>query len=192
MDDFRSPGLGDAGQHNDFLNVPVGDDRGGSHSNESMNQGLPMSTPYPYGLCIGIGDNPDMPRWPQREQFKKELKKYKKAQGITAKGAAERFGTTVGTLNAYLSRKDTQPSLEWLQTACGVMGISVSQFIDDPGADRPSTLDLSSFSEIDRYRFDQIIHELGDEKLTDEDRQMLFEDFKSQKMRLLSLKNRKK
>ena len=151
-----------------------------------------MSIPYPNGLEISNGDNPGMTRWPQRESFRKELNKYKKAQGITSKVAAERFGTALGTLNAYLSRKDTLPSLEWLQAACAVMKIGVNQFIDDPGGERPTTLDLSPYSAIDRYRFDQLIHELGDEQLTDDDRQMLFEDFKNKKQWLLSLKNRKK
>jgi transcriptional regulator with XRE-family HTH domain len=142
-------------------------------------------------LGVHIGQNGEMNRWTQQPAFRKESDRYKAAHKLTTKKVAELLHTTLGTLNAYLYRKTAKPSLEFLQNAALVFGCSVSIFIDDPGADRPTSVDLSPYSEIDRYRFDQIVHTLDDPRLSDDDRQMLFEDFKRQANWILNLKSKK-
>lgn len=114
--------------------------------------------------------------WPQRPQFKSEINQLKKAKGWTLAQVAERLRSTEGTLHAYMYGKKTKPSLEYLQDAAALAGCSVSLFIDDPGA-APGGFDLSDRNPIDRYRAGRIIDYMNNPLLTEEDKDILFEDY---------------
>lgn len=174
----------------EFLNVTVLEDRRLSHD-PSMNQAFTLTRGNSSSLKIHSNQNREMSRWTQQPAFRKEFDRFKAGEQLTSKDAAITLGTTIGTMNAYLYRSTAKPSLDFLQNAAKIFGCSVSLFIDDPGADRPTAADLSSYSEIDRYRFDQIVHTLGDARLSDADKQMLFEDLKSRANWILNLKSRK-
>lgn len=106
------------------------------------------------------------------------MDEYKKSKGMTTAELALRLGTTLGTLNAYLYRATIKPSLEFLQGAASLAGCSVSEFIDDPGS-KPAGIDLSGYSDIDRYRFEQMIRILSNKAFSDADKDLMLEDLRN-------------
>lgn len=72
--------------------------------------------------------------WPQRERFRELFDAWKKAEGLTTAEATSHLGVTEGTLKAILYRKTYKPGLEILQQAAGLFGCSITELVDDPGA----------------------------------------------------------
>jgi transcriptional regulator with XRE-family HTH domain len=131
-----------------------------------------------------------MSKWVQLPAFISRVEAYQAETGENHLQIAERLGVSLSTFRNWLYGQKT-PGFKAKQRAALLFGCDVNEFIDNGGADRPTSVDLTTFSEIDRYRFDQIIKTLGDERLSDNDRQMLFEDLRSRANWVLSLKAKK-
>lgn len=135
-----------------------------------------MSTPRSSGFEIANIHTESMEEWTHRAAFRDAIARYKSANGGTTEDVAVLLGSTKGTLNAYLYRKDTKPSLEFLQRAAALMGVSVTMFIDDPTPNSPG-VDLSTLDPLDRARFGRMVQAIGGGVLTEDDKDALFEDF---------------
>ena len=114
--------------------------------------------------------------WPQKNRFRVLLALYQTRNGKSQDQVASELGVSLGHLRNLLYRSDKRPSLELLQRACTLFGVSVTDFIDDPNA-RPAGQDLSSASEQSRFLASVIVQDMNAPDLTDEDRQELWEDF---------------
>lgn len=138
----------------------------------------------------GMPKRSDIEVWPQRTAFRKRLKEYGKAQSLTQAEVATQLGLTLSTLRMYLYDTTRRPTQRTLEKASQLFGCSVTEWIDDPGAERPGGVDLSNESPIDRYRFDQMLIAMSDKSLSDVDRQILFEDFMNSVQRLTIIKGK--
>jgi len=78
-------------------------------------------------------------------------------------------------LKDYLYRNDLRPSLEVLQKASKLFRVSITQFIDDPGA-LIGGQDLSDHSEETRFFAKMIVKGVATRDLTDEQRAYIIED----------------
>ena len=139
------------------------------------------------------GDRPQnwaMDKWIQLPAFVKRVEEYQDKTGKTHTQVALELGASVSTLRNWLYGQKV-PGFKKKQRAAALFGCDVNEFIDNAAAERPTSVDLTAYSEIDRYRFDQVIKTLSDPALTDDDRQMLFEDLKSRAIWVLSLKSKK-
>lgn len=70
--------------------------------------------------------------WAQRDRFKDAVKEYREANAKVLRDVAELLGIKEQTLKDYLYRDNVKPSLEVLQCAASVFGISVLEFLDSP------------------------------------------------------------
>lgn len=70
--------------------------------------------------------------WAQRERFKDAVKEYRETQGKLLREVAELIGIKEQTLKDYLYRDNVKPSLEVLQRAASLFGVSVLEFLDSP------------------------------------------------------------
>ena len=173
-ENLGSPSLRASNEFGDLSGCATGE-RNFVHT-ESMNTEFTKSIAHEHGNCVHTPHTGSMTQWPQRAQFKESAKAYKNERGVNSVGLAEDLGTTVGTLNAYLYRKDTRPSLEFLQNAARLFGSSVTLFIDDPGG-LPEGFRLSDDATPgQRYLVERSLQCLTDHDLTDEDRRQIVDD----------------
>ena len=122
-----------------------------------------------------IQSTPTTDRWPQRALFKRYLKLLAKKEGLTMTEVAEKLGTTYNTLRQYISvaRKDTRPSLEFIQRAAALFECSVTEFIDNPGEPMQG-LALAN-SEEERVFLREVAHDIA--TLAPEKRRLLAESW---------------
>jgi transcriptional regulator with XRE-family HTH domain len=84
-------------------------------------------------------------KWPQQQRFCERVKQYCKENDLlTARGAvklpvvADLFNLCEHTLKQFLQYKArARPHLDTLTHIAGVLGCSVSEFVDDPGEPPP-------------------------------------------------------
>lgn len=131
-----------------------------------------------------------MDSWPQQSVFRARIDAYKKAHGITQKQLAEELGTSLGTLRFWLYG-DRRPSLQSLQRVAALCGCSVTEFIDDPGQEIAGQV-APDLTEKRRVIASMMFDGVTSTDLSDEDAQLLFEDFIAMKSRLQALKARAK
>ena len=83
------------------------------------------------GNNADTGDmDPDV--WPYREAFRKVVADYQRRTGKKQLEVAAELGTTLGTLRGWLYSRVKKPSLDVLQRASALFGVSVTEFLDDP------------------------------------------------------------
>lgn len=128
-------------------------------------------------IHAGIDHNGGMTQtWPQKNRFRVLLALYQMKNGKSQEKVASELGVSLGYLRNILYRSDKRPSLELLQRACALFGVSVTDFVDDPNA-KLAGQDLSSASAQARFLASVIVQDMNAPDLTDEDRQELWEDF---------------
>lgn len=130
----------------------------------------------PYFTNECIAHTCDMDSWPQRAAFSARLKEYQKQTGKTQAQAAIDLGLSLDGLRQILYQKKRRARLDTCQRAASVFGCSVTEFLDDPGAN-PAGVDLSTHTPMDRYRFGRMIESMNELPLTEEDKDILFEDW---------------
>lgn len=113
--------------------------------------------------------------WPQRPQFVEHVKAYRLREKVKLADIAKSLGLEESTLKDYLYREDTRASLEVLQKASKLFRVSVTEFIDDPGAPIAGQ-DMSQDSEEDRFFAKMLIKGVRPRDLTDEQKQFIIED----------------
>jgi len=128
--------------------------------------------------------------WLRAGAFKKRLKEYQARTGKTQAQVAKDLGTTYGTLRFWLSGT-RPPRVENLQAAVILFGngCSLSEFIDDPGKEIAG-VDVTQLSEKRRFLAGLMFEGITAEGLSDEDAQLLYEDWLANLNRLRALKAR--
>ena len=127
--DLTRPGIGFADKGRQSVHVAVGEDRGCSAHEESMNLPGPIA-------------NKKFRKWGVGQKlFKQQVAAWKKKYRMGSKDAAALLGTTIGTLNAYLYRASAMPSIGWLRRACKIMGCAVAPFIENDPQERRESRD---------------------------------------------------
>jgi transcriptional regulator with XRE-family HTH domain len=126
--------------------------------------------------------------WIRVGNFKKQLKDYRTRTGKTQVQAAEALETTFSTLKFWLSG-NRSPHIESLQRAATLFGCSVTEFIDDPGKEIAG-VDVAQLSEKRRFLAGLMFEGITADDLSDEDAQLLYEDYLAAKARLIAMKNR--
>lgn len=99
-----------------------------------------------YSLADNTVHNLCMSRYLQQPALKAAIKAYQARTNKTQSEVAGDLGTTLGTLRQWLNNKNRRPELESLQKISALTGVSVSEFIDDPG--RPGA--APTLGEMDR------------------------------------------
>lgn len=127
--------------------------------------------------------------WPQRSAFRAKVTEYRTTQKITLAKVAELVGLEESTLKDYLYKRHIKPSLEVLQKAAALFGCSVTEFLDDPGAEIAGQ-DLSGLSESKRFAARVMMEDMKAEDLSDEDILTLMEDHRRALERLRAFKAR--
>lgn len=74
-----------------------------------------------------------MDRWPLRWRFKELVSDHREAKGLSKAEMAQSLGLAESTLRNYLYNRQLVPSLGLLQRAAKLFGVSVTEFVDDPG-----------------------------------------------------------
>jgi len=108
--------------------------------------------------------------WEQRKRFKEAVAAFRKASGKRLQEVAELLGLKESTLKDYLYREDVRPSLQVLQQAAALFGCSVTEFIDDPGAQIAGLDpgDLGQLSAAKRAVMNMVFQRLKHGDVTDE------------------------
>lgn len=111
------------------------------------------SSPYSMDLLRLVAETPSMDKFPGRAKFRTAILAYRKKHGITPDQMADILNMKPSGLHGLLYDKRTGYSVETIQKACALMGASITEFIDDPGAPPPPGIDEEDFrlsSEEDR------------------------------------------
>lgn len=109
--------------------------------------------------------------WPQRPVFKAAVLAYRKAHNLTPEEMADALCVKPSYLHNLLYDKRVWPSLEIIQKSAEVLGLSITELTDDPGADIAGAPEGAS--EVDRF----ILKAMGSNltKLTDVQKQAAHE-----------------
>lgn len=145
------------------------------HAPKGNTQALMVQGARSRFIFASLGNNLPMPRFIQQPALKAAIKAYQKRTGKKQEEVARELGTTLGTLRQWISNKDRRPELESLQKISALTKVSVTEFIDDPGADYAG-LDLSSESEETRFLARMIIKGAKSRDLTDEQKTFILQD----------------
>jgi len=133
-----------------------------------------------------------MSNWPQRDNFKKLVLDHRKEHGLTPEAMADLLGLKPSGLHGLLYDKRTGcPKLETAQQAARVLGVKLSEIVDDPGKEIAGN-DASGLSEARRFLANAMFHGITADEISDEDAQLLYEDFLASRARISSLKARLK
>lgn len=119
--------------------------------------------------------NLPMARYVQQPALKAAVRAYQDRTGKKQEEVARELGTTLGTLHQWLNNKNRRPELENLQKISALTRVSVSEFIDDPGADYAGH-DLSQESEETRFLAKMVIKGARAKDLTDEQKIFILQD----------------
>jgi len=145
------------------------------HRPKGNTPALTLQAPKSYSLEVITDHNPVMSRYIQQPALKIAVKAYQARTGKTQQEVAEALGTTLGTLRQWLNNKERRPELESLQKISALTRVSVTQFIDDPGADYAGQ-DLSHESEETRFLASMIIKGVMKKDLSDEQKVYILQD----------------
>lgn len=127
--------------------------------------------------------------WIQVKAFREHLRRYAMRTGKTQIQIAQDLGTTYATLRFWLSGTRS-PKRASLQRAAALFETSVTNFMDDPGGAIEGE-EASGLSEIQRFRAKVILGDMKAEDLTDQDWQIIFEDYIHARDRMRAIKSAK-
>jgi len=82
-------------------------------------------------------DIPGMGNWPKKDAFSNQAKSYQVKTGKTQAQVADDLGVSLPTFRNYLYGSKT-PGLATIQKAAVLFGCSITEFVDDPGAEAPT------------------------------------------------------
>jgi transcriptional regulator with XRE-family HTH domain len=137
-------------------------------------------------------------RWLQQEIFQKRVRQFcKKNALLTKRGAikmdvtADLFNLNEDTLLQFMhDRNRARPHLDTLTHIAGVLGVSVTEFVDAPSHPTPgiSKVKWAKLSEEERALAVAVLAEITADDLTVEEKEELYKSFQEQKERILRLK----
>jgi hypothetical protein len=128
--------------------------------------------------------------WPKRENYKTRLKAHLKKTGETqAQFAQDHLGLSLSHFRNCLYRDEKRLGVDALSTSAGLFGCSVSEFIDDPGAEVAGQT-TDGLSEKSRFLASLMFDKFKSSDLTDDDREILYQDYLQNYDRLQTLKAR--
>lgn len=78
-----------------------------------------------------------MDRWPQRLRFKALVSEFRTSHRLKRKDVADALGLAEPTLHNYLYNKKLTPSIDVIQRAARLFGVSITELVDDPGTGVP-------------------------------------------------------
>lgn len=129
------------------------------------------------------------PPWPQFQNFKRHVAKYKKEHRIKHEDVAHRLDIKIAYLRNLLYGQK-KPSFEFIQRAAALFECKLTEFIDDPG-EKIAGEDASSLTPKRRFLAQMMFERYSSEDLTDEDAELLFQDFLANEQRLRAIKARR-
>ena len=98
--------------------------------------------------------------WPQRQRFKELVLAYRKERGMKPEDFAPMIGVKPSHLHGLLYDSRVEPSLDVVQKASAVLGVSISELVDDPG-NPPAGMEGEEFTAEDRMLAQLIIHDMA-------------------------------
>jgi len=123
------------------------------------------------------GYNAPMSQWAYRDVFDEDYRAFRKATGWTLQQVAEALDVVPGTVDTWRRKKNgTTPGRETVHKIARLFGHSPFRYMDD---DREVlSLDgAQELTQITRHQFNRMIQAVKDEALTQEDLDILFDDF---------------
>ena len=135
-------------------------------------------------------------RWPQQERFCERVKQYCRANDLmTPRGAidltvvADIFNLCEHTLKQFLQYKSrSRPHLDTLTHIAGVIGCSVSEFVDDPGDAPPGIQRWAELSEQERAYVSRMYADITRQDLSPLEKQALFVAYEEVRDRFFRLR----
>jgi transcriptional regulator with XRE-family HTH domain len=137
-------------------------------------------------------------RWPQQEVFCDRVKQFASRNGYTTpRGAvkldvvADMFNLQEQSLRQFLQHKlQKRPRYSTLAHISGVLGCSVTDFLDDPGDPPPGVAPArwSELSELERSLASDMLADMMGDCLTVPEKEELFGAFKEMKARVMRLR----
>ena len=135
--------------------------------------------------------------WPQQENFCQRVREFCDRNGhITARGSikldivADLFNLTETTLKHFLQFKSrSRPHYDTLSFIAGVIGCSVTEFMDNPG-DAPSSMQEKWLDMTERERMfaSTVIADFSAAGLSDAEKEALFSAYQDIKALVLRLR----
>ncbi|MDR2697139.1 MAG: helix-turn-helix domain-containing protein [Holophagales bacterium] len=129
--------------------------------------------------------------WPQRENFKRALEKYQAKTGKKQAEVAEDLNMSLHGLRQILYQKGRRCSFETAQRASALFGVSVTEFMDDPGAP-PYGMDQEKWAAIrerDRVIASAMFSDITADQLTEAEKDELYRAYKEAKERIIRLRD---
>lgn len=120
-----------------------------------------------------------MDRWPQRLRFKALVSEYRAAHRLRRQEVAKALGIAEPTLHNYLYNKKLVPSIDVIQRAAKLLGVSITEFVDDPamGIAGIEANEFARATEADRTLIQEMFRDLL--TLPPEQKQAAFELWKA-------------
>ena len=128
-------------------------------------------------------------RWPQRSRFLELLEDWQTRNNKTSKDFADAIGKSLASFYTYRTRTTSRPPQELLVKMADVLGVSITEFIADPGATIAGQA-VKGLTEKEQFFAEMMFNKYRDPDLTEEDRQLLFEDWTRDYDRLKAMKAR--
>lgn len=121
--------------------------------------------------------NPGMSQWAYRDVFDEDYRAFRKASGWTLQQVADFLGVVPGTVDTWRRKVNgTTPSKEKVYKIAELFQKSPFRYMDDERA--VMNLDGSeALNPINRHMFGRLIQSVSDPDLTQDDIDILFEDF---------------
>lgn len=161
------------------------------HDLKCMPTGGRVKASMPYTQFGHTGHTLDMSDiWPQRQAFRARLGEFLERTRQTQAQFCDLIGVSLDHLRNALYRPAKRLSLDAIQRSAGIFGVSVTEFIDDPGAEILGQ-DLVYLSDQARFFASLMVKDMASEDLTDEDRKFIYQDFQSAIQRHRAVKARK-
>ena len=107
--------------------------------------------------------------WPPRELFKADARAHRERTGLNLKEQAEAMGFTSLAWNQYLYGKTQRPSIDALERAALLFGVSVTRWLSDPHGRIPGlgTDDLASLSAAKQATMQMVFQAFSVQEITD-------------------------
>jgi transcriptional regulator with XRE-family HTH domain len=146
-------------------------------------------------ICLGTNMNKN---WPQQEVFCQKVKQFCERNGLTTtRGAikldiaSDLFNLSEITLKQFLQYKSrSRPHYDTLSFIAGVIGCSVTEFMDDPGDPPPGTGQekWSEMTERERVIASTMITDIVSKDMSASEKEELFGAYQEMRARILRLK----
>ncbi|MCL1894799.1 MAG: hypothetical protein FWG02_11330 [Holophagaceae bacterium] len=147
---------------------------------------------------MGLGTKTNT-NWPQQEVFCQRVKEFCQKNGhITARGAikldvvSDIFNLSEITLKQFLQYKSrSRPHYDTLAFISGVIGCSVTEFMDDPGDSPPSMSQgrWAGLTERERVFASSIITDIASSDMSTGEKEELFSAFQETRARIIRLRD---